>query len=60
MNNFIGDELAKKVKYLSLALNTANAIIAELEIENKRLSQILSELTQKESHLSDEYIGNCA
>lgn len=60
MNNFIGDELANKVKYLSTALKTANHIIAELEAENQRLNQILLDLTDKESQLSDQCAGSCA
>lgn len=57
MNNFIGDELAQKVKHLSIALNTANTIIAELEAENRRLSEILLDSIDKESQR--QCAGSC-
>lgn len=58
MNNFIGDELANKVRCLSVALSTANTVIAELETENKRLNQVMLDLINKESQLSDQCISN--
>lgn len=45
MNIFIADELANKVKHLHRALDQANNIISKLEIENKRLNDVLNNLT---------------
>ena len=41
MNNYIGDELAHKVKVLSQALNQAQKIIEKLEEENSSLKDVL-------------------
>jgi hypothetical protein len=45
MNNYLGDELAYKVKVLSLALYDADKIIHTLEEENETLKNILNNLT---------------
>jgi hypothetical protein len=52
MNNYLGDELANKVKILSLALSDADKIIEILQEENKTLKDILSGLMSinKENH----------
>jgi len=42
MNNYIGDELANKVKYLHEALFQANKMISFLETENQSLKDHLS------------------
>jgi hypothetical protein len=45
MNSFLGDELANKVKILSIALNKAQKIVSALEEENKNLKDVLNNLT---------------
>lgn len=45
VNNFIGDELAHKVKILSSALNQAQQMVSVLEIENQNLKDVLNNLT---------------
>jgi hypothetical protein len=45
MNSFLGDELANKVKVLSIALNKAQKIVSALEEENKNLKDVLNNLT---------------
>jgi hypothetical protein len=45
INSFIGDELANKVKVLSVALNTAQKIVSVLEEENRNLKDVLNNLT---------------
>jgi hypothetical protein len=45
MNNYIGDELAHKVKVLSQALNEARTIISKLEEENNLLKDALMNIT---------------
>ena len=40
MNNFLGNELAHKVKCLSCALENANSIISKLEEENQALEHM--------------------
>lgn len=59
INNFVGDELAAKVKYLSMALTRANKIIEQLEQENKRLNQLLAELSDKQTEITDEWFSGC-
>lgn len=59
MNSFIGDELAVKVKYLSMALNRANKIIEQLEEENQRLNNLLVELSSEEHKLESQCLSNC-
>jgi hypothetical protein len=49
MNNFIGDELANKVRYLYEALNQAQDIIKHLEYENHRLQDVLINLASEEN-----------
>ncbi len=44
-NSFIADELVTKVKYLNLALEQANMIIATLEKENNRIKDVITNLT---------------
>lgn len=53
MNYYLGDELAKKVKVLSLALSDADKIIQVLQEENKNLKDVLNGLTSvnKEDHV---------
>lgn len=43
-NSYIADELANKVKYLNLALDQANLIIATLETENARIKDVITNL----------------
>jgi hypothetical protein len=52
MNNYLGDELAYKVKALSLAISDADRIIHILQEENKTLKDILNGLMsiKKEDH----------
>lgn len=52
MNNYLGDELAYKVKVLSLAISDADRIIHILQEENKTLKDILNDLMsiKKEDH----------
>jgi hypothetical protein len=45
INSFLGDELANKVKALSIALNKAQKIVSVLEEENKNLKDVLNNLT---------------
>jgi hypothetical protein len=45
INSFIGDELANKVKVLSVALNKAQKIVSVLEEENQNLKDVLNNLT---------------
>jgi len=47
MNNYIGDELANKVRVLSQALVRAEKIIATLEEENDNLKDVLMDLTSE-------------
>ena len=47
MNNYIGDELANKVRVLSQALARAEKIIATLEEENDNLKDVLMDLTSE-------------
>jgi hypothetical protein len=47
LNNFIGDELANKVKILSGALFQAEKIIYTLEQENRNLKDVLNNLTSE-------------
>lgn len=44
MNNYIGDELANKVKILSYALNQAEQMVLVLEQENENLKDVLNNL----------------
>jgi len=44
MNNYVGDELANKVKILTKALEQANSLISKLEEENNNLMDALSSL----------------
>ena len=44
MNNYIGDELANKVKILSYALNQAEQMVLVLEQENENLKDVLTSL----------------
>jgi len=46
MNNYIGDELANKVKVLSKALISAEKIVDKLQEENKVLLEALSAFSQ--------------
>lgn len=52
MNNYIGDELAHRVKILSVALSHADQIIKTLEEQNQTLQDVLNALTsiKKEDH----------
>ena len=45
MNNYIGDELANKVKVLSSALTQAENMVIVLEQENQNLKDVLNNLT---------------
>jgi len=45
MNNYIGDELANKVKVLSSALSQAENMVIVLEQENQNLKDVLNNLT---------------
>jgi len=56
MNNYVGDELAKKVKILSSALSDADKIIQILQEENKTLKDILDSLmsVDKEENISTQ------
>lgn len=47
MNSYIADELANKVKQLSLALSQAQTIISSLEKENNRLRDVLIDLASE-------------
>jgi hypothetical protein len=47
MNNYVGDELANKVRVLSQALNQAEKIIAKLEEENSNLMDVLMGLASE-------------
>ena len=47
MNNYIGDELANKVRVLSQALAKAETIILSLEQENNALKDVLIGLTSE-------------
>jgi hypothetical protein len=60
MNNYIGDELAKKFKVLSQALSDADKIIEMLQEENKNLKDVLTGLTSvnKEDH-ADNHEAIC-
>lgn len=44
LNNYVGDELAHKVKILTKALEQANKIIYDLEAENNNLLDALNNL----------------
>lgn len=44
LNNYVGDELANKVKILTKALEQANRIISDLETENNNLLDALNNL----------------
>jgi hypothetical protein len=58
MNNYLGDELAHKVKTLSLAISDADRIIHILQEENKTLKDILNDLMsiKKEDHASTQEV----
>lgn len=45
LNSLIGDELAYKVKILSVALRQAENMVTVLEQENKNLKDVLNNLT---------------
>jgi hypothetical protein len=45
MNSYVGDELANKVKILSIALRQAENMVMVLEQENKNLKDVLTNLT---------------
>lgn len=55
MNNYVGDELANKVKVLTKALQQANALISKLEEENNNLMDALNNLASlnKEDCVAD-------
>jgi hypothetical protein len=53
MNGYVADELAVKVKYLSIALSQAKSIISKLEQENHRLQDVLISLA---SQNNEDYI----
>lgn len=55
MNNYVGDELANKVKILTKALEQANTLISKLEEENNNLIDALNNLTSlnKEDCVAD-------
>lgn len=55
MNNYVGDELANKVKILTKALEQANTLISKLEEENNNLMDALSSLASlnKEDCVAD-------
>lgn len=44
LNNYVGDELANKVRILAKALDQANELIHKLEIENNNLIDALNNL----------------
>jgi ABC-type transporter Mla subunit MlaD len=53
MKNYVADELANKVHYLTLALKQANEIIEKLDEQNENLKVILSNLgieTEENNH----------
>lgn len=50
MNEYIADELANKVKYLSKALHEAQKIISDLEYQNDNLKYLLSSLVHEDSN----------
>lgn len=58
MNNYLGDELAHKVKVLNSALSDADKIIQILQQENKTLKDILNDLmsVKKEDHVSTQEV----
>lgn len=58
MNNYLGDELAYKVKVLNSALSDADRIIQILQEENKTLKDILNDLMsiKKEDHVSTQEV----
>jgi len=45
INSYIGDELAHKVKVLSMALRQAENMVMILEQENQNLKDVLNDLT---------------
>lgn len=53
MNNYIGDELANKVKILSLSLNDAEKIIEQLEQENITLKNLLELASENNNTILD-------
>ena len=55
MNNYVGDELANKVKILTKALEQANTLISKLEEENNNLIDALNNLASlnKEDRVAD-------
>ena len=59
MNNYIGDELANKLKALSLSLNNAEKIIEQLEQENVILKNLL-ELASENSNTILDSEAMCA
>lgn len=62
MNNYLGDELAYKVKVLSLALCDADKIIHTLAAENETLKNILNNLepTIKTQDIINKQLPICA
>lgn len=57
-NNYIGDELAHKVRALTKALDQAQKIISELETENLNLTEALSNINvlSKEENILDSEV----
>lgn len=49
MTSYVADELANKVKYLTLALSQAEHIISQLETENLRLKDVLTSLASEDN-----------
>jgi ABC-type transporter Mla subunit MlaD len=47
VNDFLTDQLAKRVTHLQKALNQAERIVNILEEENQRLKDVLSNLTSE-------------
>lgn len=45
MNNYVGDELANKVRHLHKALIQAEKIIEKLETENEQMRDTLSRMS---------------
>jgi len=52
----IGDELVNKIEHLNKALNSAQNIIASLEKENERLTNLLAQISEPDDNYWD--IGN--
>lgn len=56
MNNYIGDELANKVKILSKALFNAEKIVDKLQEENKVLLEALNALSRTDNNTEKDLL----